>query len=301
MARPIESRRRTTVPGSRPQPPSKTRKTIGFVAGTAVIVACLLLVDARWENLSELPGNLGNYVSLMADGVLSNPLEDPETGYWQRAFELMLESLYMAWVGTMIGAVVSFPLGFLAAENISPRPVVLIVRQILNAIRAIPELIFAIAVMLPIFGFGPAAGALALGVGSVGTLGKLTAEVIEGIDRGPVEAARATGARQLQILRWGVVPQALPEVVAFWLYRFEINIRASAILGVLAAGGIGSLLSQLFAGTRQWDRIGITLVVIIVVTIVVDLISAAVRHRIISGGKQQLVEVAETSSIPAAS
>jgi phosphonate transport system permease protein len=270
------------VTTERPHPPSKTKKTIGLILGAAAFVACVLMVDARWAELPGLPATLIDYTGLMAQGILQNPLEDPEATYWSRAFELMLESLYMAWVGTLIGAALSLPMGFLAAENVSPKPVVFVVRQILNAIRAIPELIFAIAIMLPIFGFGPLAGALALGVGSVGTLGKLTSEVIEGIDPGPVEAARAAGGRPLQILRWGVIPQALPETVAFWLYRFEINIRAGAVLGVLGAGGIGSILSQVFQ-RRDWGRIGITLLVVILVTVLIDNISARVRQRIIAG------------------
>jgi phosphonate transport system permease protein len=137
-------------------------------------------------------------------------------------------------------------------------------------------------IMLPIFGLGPVSGALALGINSIGTLGKLTSEVIEGIDPGPVEAARASGARALQILRWGTLPQVMPEVIAFWLYRFEINIRAGAILGVVAAGGIGSLLSSVLT-RRLWERAGIMLAVIILVTIAVDLISAKLRARIIAG------------------
>jgi phosphonate transport system permease protein len=270
------------VTTGRPKPPNKTRRTVGLIAGAAVIVACFVLVDARWSELPGLPSTMVDYFGLMSQGVLQNPVADPQAGYWSRAFDLMLESLYMAWIGTLIGAAISFPLAFLAAENVAPKPVVFATRQLLNGIRAIPELIFAIAIMLPIFGLGPLAGALALGVNSVGTLGKLTSEVIEGIDTGPVEAARSSGARQLQTLRWSVVPQVLPEAVAFWLYRFEINIRAGAILGVLGAGGIGSILQQLFTA-RQWDRIGITLLVIILVTIVIDNISARVRARIISG------------------
>lgn len=272
-------------PSTLPKPPSKTKQTIGLVAGVVVVVVCVFLVDARWSRLIEAPGILGGYFGLMTQGVLHNPLDIEYSGYWTTAFELMVESLHMAWMGTLIGAVLSFPLGFLAAANVSPRPVVFFVRQVLNAIRAIPELIFAIAVMLPIFGLGPLAGALALGVGSVGTLGKLTSEVIEGIDPGPVEAARSAGARPLQILRTSVIPQALPETIAFWLYRFEINIRASAVLGVLGAGGIGSILSQLFT-RRYWDRIGITLLVVIVVTVLIDLISARVRGRIIRGAER---------------
>ena len=266
----------------RPSPPSKTRATIVMIVIAALFVWAVVMVDARWGRLLELPAALAGYAELMAQGVLLNPLEDPQAGYWSTAFDLMLESLYMAWIGTLIGAVLSLPLGFLAAENVSPKPVVFVVRQILNAIRAVPELIFAIVVVMPIFGLGPLTGAIALGIGSIGTLGKLTSEVIEGIDRGPVEAARATGARPLQILRWGVLPQALPETVAFWLYRFEINIRAGAILGVVGAGGIGSILSSLF-DRRLWDRIGLTLLVVIVVTVIIDNISARVRQRIITG------------------
>ncbi|HHU08944.1 MAG TPA: phosphonate ABC transporter, permease protein PhnE [Intrasporangiaceae bacterium] len=266
----------------RPQPLRRWPKTLGMLATAAVIIGAVLLVDARWSRVPEIPGSLAHYVALMGRGVLANPLGDPESAYWSSAFRLMIESLHIAWLGTLIGALISLPMGFLAAANVSPAPVVFMTRQILNGIRAIPEIILAIAVMLPIFGLGPLAGAMALGVGAVGTLGKLTSEVIEGIDLGPVEAARASGAGYLQILRWGVLPQVLPETVAFWLYRFEINIRASAILGVLGAGGIGSLLSQLFR-IRAWDRIGITLTVIILVTIMIDQISARVRQRIITG------------------
>ncbi len=248
----------------------------------AAVVTCVLLVDARWARLPELPVNLGRTVGLMSQGVLSDPTDPTVGGYWTSALSLMLESLQMAWLGTIIGALFSLPMGFLAARNVSPRPVVMAARAVLNAIRAIPELIWAIVIMLPVFGLGPLAGTMALGINSIGTLGKLTSEVIEGIDPGPVEAARAAGARPLQILRWGTLPQVLPEVVAFWLYRFEINIRAGAILGVVGAGGIGSLLSSVL-GRRLWDRAGIMLAVIVLVTIAVDLVSARLRARIIAG------------------
>jgi phosphonate transport system permease protein len=267
----------------RPTPPDKTRKTIGMVALAAGILACFWLVDARWGRLPEFPVDFARYVGFMAEGVFTNPMADETiTGYWTNALVLMIESLHMAWIGTIIGAIFSLPMGFLAASNVSPRPVVVVSRAILNGIRAIPELIWAIMIMLPIFGLGPVSGAMALGINSIGTLGKLTSEVIEGIDPGPVEAARASGARQLQILRWGTLPQVMPEVVAFWLYRFEINIRAGAILGVVAAGGIGSLLSSVL-GRRLWERAGIMLAVIVLVTIAVDLISARIRKRIIAG------------------
>lgn len=277
----------------RPPRPSRRLRHAGWTLGTLLLLGAIVLVDARWGRLLEAPAALWDYGGLMADGVLRNPFDGEYPEYWAVSFELMVESLQMAWIGTVIGALLSFPLGFAAASNIAPPAVVLGVRQVLNLIRAVPELIFAIALMLPVFGLGPLAGALAIGIGSVGTLGKLTSEAIESIDPGPVEAARSTGAGAVSVLRWGVVPQVLPEVVAFWLYRFEINIRASAVLGVLGAGGIGSLLAQLFE-RRLWDRIGITIVVIVVVTVLVDQLSAALRHRIISGDPRAARQPAES-------
>jgi phosphonate transport system permease protein len=116
----------------------------------------------------------------------------------------------------------------------------------------------------------------------VGTLGKLTAEAIESIDRGPVEAARASGASSLQVQRWGVLPQVLPEVVAFWLYRFEINIRAAAVLGLVGAGGIGSLLTENIRYGR-YSQAGMVIIVVVVTTILIDAVSGRVRRRIIEG------------------
>jgi phosphonate transport system permease protein len=276
----------TTAPGAagaRPKRPSRVKYVALELLALAVVVLCLLGVDARWERLLEAPAVAWDYLVLMARGVVQNPLAEPFAEYWTVSLEAMLESLAMAWVGTVIGALLSIPFGFLAASNVAPAPVVFVVRQILNAIRAVPDVIVAIVLMVPIFGLGPLPGALAIGVGSVGTLGKLTSEVIEGISTGPVEALRSAGARPLQVLRWGVLPQVLPETLAFWLYRFEINIRASAILGVIGAGGIGSYLGRVF-DAREWDRVGIALLVIIVVTMLVDQLSGAIRHRIISGG-----------------
>jgi len=161
-------------------------------------------------------------------------------------------------------------------------------RQFLNAIRAFPELVLAVAIFVPIAGLGPVAGALAIGVHSIGTLGKLTAEVIEGIDSGPVEAVRAAGGRWAQIQRWGVLPQVLPDVVAFWLYRFEINVRAAAILGIVGAGGIGFIIEQTIRFGR-FPRAGTALLVVILATIVVDTGSGWVRRRIIEGAEKKAV------------
>ena len=275
-------------------PPSLWRPTLANTIVVAVFVVAIALADARWERVLEIPAPLGNYLLLMTQGVLRNPFTDPAAGEWALALEFMLQSVAIAWIGTLIGAVLSFPLAFLAASNLAPRWIGWPVRQLLSAIRTVPDAIFAIVIMLPVFGLGPLAGTLALGVGSMGSLGKLGSEVIEAIDPGPQDALRAAGATWLQSLRWAALPQALPEIVALWLYRFEVNIRASAILGVIGAGGIGSLLGRLF-DHREWSQIGLTLFVIIVVTLLVDAASGWLRGRII--GEDRTVEPARTAIV----
>jgi phosphonate transport system permease protein len=261
----------------RPSPPPQTTKrlmTLGFIA---VVAWAVLTVDVKIERLPDLPAGLARIFNRMF-------LETgPEWEYLPTAFGYMMESVQIAWLGTIIGAILSLPLGFFGAKNITSSLVSNVVRQLLNAIRAIPEILVAVVVFIPMVGLGAYPGTLAIGFHSIGTLGKLSAEVIEGIDPGPVEAARAAGGRPLQIQRWGVLPQVLPEIVAFWLYRFEINIRASAILGAVGAGGVGEALVQSLV-YRRYDRAGMLVIVIIVVTILIDTASGWLRRRIIEGG-----------------
>jgi phosphonate transport system permease protein len=273
---------RVAQPGMRPVRPSVARRNVALLIALAVVAWAAVGVEIDLAQLLELPAGVALIVSEMYfQG-------GPDLSYLPRAFEAMVESLQIAWVGTIIGAILSVPLGFLAARNVSGGTTSIIVRQVLNAIRAFPELVLAIAIFIPIAGLGPVAGALAIGVHSAGTLGKLTAEVIEGIDEGPVEAARAVGGSAVQVQRWGIVPQVLPEMVGFWLYRFEINIRAAAVLGVVGAGGIGFVLQQTINFGR-FPQAGTALLVIVVTTILVDTVSGRVRGRIIEGAQAQPV------------
>ena len=191
------------------------------------------------------------------------------------------ESLFIAWAGTVIGAFFSFPIYFLDANNTSNSVISRFTKQILNGIRAFPELILAF-VFLPITGLGPLTGTLAVGVHSIGTLGKLSSEVIEGIDEGPLEAIKASGGSKSNELIFGVIPQVMPTIIAYWLYRFEINLRASAVLGVIGAGGVGQeLINQL--RFRAFDRAGTVLVATIILVLSIDTLSGALRRRIIKG------------------
>lgn len=245
---------------------------------TAVLLVLLFgtsaTVDVELGQITALPERTVFYLGLM--------FGPPDLSEIPRATTAMIESLGMAWIGTMIGAVVSFPLAFLAATNLASRPVVFAARQILNFFRAVPEIVFLI-MLLPVTGLSPVSVALALGISSIGTLGKLSAEVIEGIDTGPVEAAAAAGGGRLQRIRWSVIPQVIPEIVALWLYRFEINIRNSAVAGAVGAGGIGTLLIRQISQLRDWAAAGTALAVMVIITLIVDTISGRVRRRIIRG------------------
>lgn len=260
----------------RPPQPSHAKRNVALAATALLIGWAVVTLDYDPSRILELPGGIGQifYLMYLKSG--------PDWSYLGDALGYMVESLEMAWIGTVIGAVISLPLGFFGAKNVSSGLVSNVMRQVLNGIRAFPELVLAVVIFIPIAGLGPVAGALAMGLHSVGTLGKLTAEVVEGIDPGPVEAARATGAGPLQVQRWGVLPQVMPEIIAFWLYRFEINIRASAVLGVVGAGGIGFALSQTIAFHR-YALTGTALLVVVVVTIAVDTTSGYLRRRIIEG------------------
>lgn len=268
----VDAPQRTGTPVRPDRPRPVARMTINLVVAAAFLWAGLT-VDVDLGQLVEAPATFVRILGLM--------FLPPDLGDLVPSLAAMQESVQIAWIGTLIGALFSLPLGFVAAKNVGDRVTSNTVRQVLNGIRAVPELVLAIA-LIPLAGLGPFSGTLAIGIHSIGTLGKLTSEVIEGIDAGPLEAATATGASRLASMRWGVLPQVMPEVIAFWLYRFEINIRASAILGVVGAGGIGGLLSD-FVTYRRWDRAGTAIIVVIGVTILIDLISGAIRRRIIAG------------------
>lgn len=291
----------------RPRQPAKWPYNLALVASVLLVILIGASMErAYWDRLPQFPARLIEYAGFMLDGVFSNPWSHPEGAkdpdliyldWWWESFKLMLESVALAWIGTCVGAMFSFPLAFLAANNTVPSYVRFPIRFMFNSIRAVPEILLAIFIMLPLWGLNPMAGAMAIGIHSIGSLGKLTLENIEAIDKRPVEAVAASGATWWQQIRTAVVPQMLPETMAFWLYRFEVNIRASAILGVVSAGGIGTLLNRVLRG-RDWEWGGILLVVVIVVTVVVDQISAAIRHRIIHGGDKEVRHVAQPAAIP---
>lgn len=264
------------VPPARPVP---WVRWIGSAVVAALLVWSVIGLDIKWSRLLEAPADSWRIAQLMFSNMEAGKIGD--------LLGQMGDSVAIAWLGTLLAAVVAVPMAFLAAENLAPRPVVWAVRLVFNLLRAVPEVILAIA-LVPIFGLTEKAGVLAIAIGSVGTLGKLCSEVLESIDPGPVESVDAVGASGLERLRWGVLPQSMPEIASFVLYRFEINIRASAVLGVIGAGGIGQALSE-SVRFKQWGTAGLALIIVVIVTMVIDTISGSIRRRLVSGGAGALV------------
>lgn len=192
----------------------------------------------------------------------------------------LLETLAIAILGTFISAIICFPFAFWASRNLSRTFLISASGKfILAFVRTVPELVMAL-VFIKAVGPGSFAGVLALGIHSIGMLGKLFSESIETMDFAPTEALTATGANKLQTFWFAVIPQVIPSFLSYTLYRFDINMRAATVLGVIGAGGIGTPL--IFAlQTRSWSRVGIILLGIIVMVTIIDYISGYIRKKIV--------------------
>lgn len=258
------------------QVPSRRRspwRAIAAVIVTVVVVAAFWSVQISWSRLADLPADIGRYLWLMFSA--------PEWSKLPEALWQTWRSIEMAWVGTVLGILLATPLSLVAARGFGPLWLRAALRLVFSVIRAVPELIIAI-IILSVTGLTPLTGALALAVNGIGTLGKWGYEAVEAVQPGPIEAARAAGGSTAQVLRWGVWPQAQPVFLSFWLYRFEINVRSSAVLGLIGVGGIGDMLTS-YTQYREWSTVGMLLIVVIVVTMAIDAASGALRRRIMEG------------------
>jgi phosphonate transport system permease protein len=200
------------------------------------------------------------------------------------SIERMVETIFMGMMATLFGIILSIPVSFLAARNIMSgswvtRGIYYLTRTILNIIRAIEPLIWAIIAVVWV-GLGPFAGIIALTVHSVAALGKLYSEAIEGIDSGPIEAVQATGASRLQTIMFAVVPQMIAPFVSFSIYRWDINVRMSTVIGLVGGGGIGFILVQ-YIRLLDYRAAGIAVWFIAITVAVLDYVSAEIRARFV--------------------
>lgn len=250
----------------------KVKRTILFVAFIALYVWTFIGIDIEWARAIER--SISNF------GIIIPQLLSPDWAVTGKVTMKIIETVFIAFAGSFMAAILAVPLGFLAAKNMSRINLFSnIGKWILSAIRAFPDIILAILFVVAV-GPNAFAGVLAIAIGSTGMLGKLYSEVVESIDMKVVEAMEANGANKVQMLFYGVIPQIIPEFLSYAIYRFEIDVRASSILGIVGAGGIGTMII-FAANNRNWSEMGLILLAIIIVVTVIDFISARIRRKIV--------------------
>lgn len=212
-------------------------------------------------------------------GDLFKQIIPPDFEYLQQITTPMLDTIRMAIVSTVLGSIVSIPIALLCASNIVHQKWISIPsRFILNIVRTIPDLLLA-AIFVAVFGIGQIPGILALFILTICIIGKLLYESLETIDPGPMEAMTAVGANKIKWIVFGVVPQAISSFMSYVLYAFEVNIRASAVLGLVGAGGIGLFYDQTL-GLFQYPKTATIILFTLVIVVVIDYISTKVRAHL---------------------
>ncbi|WP_083312838.1 phosphonate ABC transporter, permease protein PhnE [Floricoccus penangensis] len=194
---------------------------------------------------------------------------------------LLLETIAIAVLGTLFGAILALPLAFLSATNIVPKPVAFIMNFINMAIRTVPPFVYGL-MFIRVTGPGASAGVLTLAVASIGMIAKMFTETIENLDQGIIESMEASGASLFQKIRFGIIPQLKPDFLSLLLYRFDMNLRDATILGLVGAGGIGAPL--IFAmNAYRWNQVGSILIGLFLLIFVVEAASSRIRRFLIQG------------------
>jgi phosphonate transport system permease protein len=247
------------------------RLSLALSAGIAVIIVVSSWYAGLLDSRRLLEG-IPSIFSLMREGF---PPNFRGAAGWVKP---LIDTVAMSISGTALAVALSFPLALCAASNTTPHPLVYAAaRGTLNLLRSVPELIMGI-VFVAAVGFGALPGVLALGLHSIGMVGKFFAESIEHVDREPVEAVRAAGARDLQVILHGILPQVLSQMADVSIYRWEYNFRASTVMGMVGAGGIGFELMGSLRIMQYRDVSAILLVILVMVT-VVDRLGSALRRN----------------------
>ncbi len=245
---------------------------------TLLVWATLLAVLAySWQGADMRPLDLFAYSENMREYAAG--FFPPDFAEWRFYLSEMIITVQIALWGSALAILTAIPFGLLCASNITPVWIHQPVRRLMDACRAINEMVFALLFVVAV-GLGPFAGVLALWIHTTGTLAKLFSEAVEAIDPQPVEGIRATGARKLEEIAYGVIPQVLPLWISYSLYRFEANIRSASVVGMVGAGGIGMVLWDVIR-SFQYGQTAAVLIMLIVTVSVVDLLSAQIRKRMI--------------------
>ena len=254
--------------------PAGTKRSLTWYLTWGFIV---LLLAASWQGADMRPVELFRDSSNMAS--YAADFFPPNFRQWRLYVDEMVVTLQIALWGTALAVITAVPMALLASSNIVPWWVYQPVRRLMDACRAINEMVFAMLFVVAV-GLGPFAGVLALWIHTSGVLAKLFSEAVESIDPQPVEGIRSTGASALHEIVYGVSPQVIPLWTSFTLYRFESNIRSASVVGMVGAGGIGVVLWEIIRGFQYAETCAVMIIIILSVS-VIDLVSARIRQHFV--------------------
>jgi len=247
----------------------------GLWLGVGLLLA-LSFKGAQIGDLYLLGQKWGNTRTYLSDYLHPDFSSRETVAYYAREMWVTIE---IALWGTLISVLLAVPFALLCATNIAPAWISFPVRRLMDLMRAVNELVMGTAFVVAV-GLGPLAGVLALALHNTGVLAKLFSEAVEAVDQAPIEGVRATGGTRLQEIVWGVIPQVGPLWTSFALYRFESNVRSATVLGLIGAGGIGQVLFDNM-NSFNYARVSAIAIVIVVAVIFIDLLSSAIRKRLV--------------------
>jgi phosphonate transport system permease protein len=258
--------------------PTKPRRSPTIYVGLAAfVVITLLSVSEQFGiglDLFAIAEDIGN------GEVILRQLLNPNWAFIPKTIDPFIETFQIAVIAAFIGCAIALPIVFFASRTTAPgRLTLTITRGLLSVVRAIPDFLYAL-IFVAAIGIGALPGIMALVFFNIGVVAKLLSETVDGVDTGPIEAVDAGGSTRPQMVRWAVLPQVLPNYVAFSLYAFELNVRASTVLGFVGAGGIGFLIRVQY-GFNQWENVSVIIIEIFIIVILIELVSTRLRRRLV--------------------
>ena len=266
----------TVAPTDIPLPPQRSlaqRLPDLLVWGGVILI---LVIAFKPVDMAHLPRLFTNSENMRQFG---KEFLKPDFAQWRLYVSQMWLTIQIAMWGTTLAVLIAIPFGLACSRNVSPIWLQQPMRLLMNLLRSIPDLVVGTLFIVAV-GLGPFAGVMALALNTGGVLAKLFSEAVESIDKGPVEGVRATGANRMQEVVWGVIPQVGPLWTSYALYRFESNSRSATVLGLIGAGGIGQLLFETL-NAFDYQKLSAIVIVIIVAVTLIDLLSQAMRSRLL--------------------
>ena len=247
----------------------------------AFIVACLLAWSGTAVKVSNPTGNGLEVAGNILSGIFHPSTKLLFTFGTNGVPYLLLETFCIAFLGTVVGAIISIPLAFISASNLTPKPVAFVGRIAIMAIRTVPAFVYGL-MFIRVTGPGAFAGLLTMSLCSVGMVSKMYIEAIEDLDVHVLESLDAAGCTTWQKIRYGILPQLMPNFASTAIYRFDINLRDATVLGLVGAGGIGAPL--IFAmNSYRWEEAGAILAGLIVLVLIIEWISTKIRVKLARG------------------